>query len=67
MKATISPMMHEIGRPVRGRPSYAWVRRWIVTTPDGGKLAPPMTLAEAKAFCRSNGWTFTTTLDLISY
>lgn len=56
MNATITPTMTEIGCSEHGRPSYRWVTRWIVNTPDGGKIAPPMTLKEAKDFCKSHDW-----------
>lgn len=55
--AILEPTLMEVGRPVRGRPSYAWVQAYYVHAPDGHKLYPPMQFREAVRFCLGQGWT----------
>lgn len=44
------------------RKCYGWIKAYIITTPDGKELAPPMPAITthyeigAMAFCKQQGW-----------
>jgi len=40
----------------KGRVRYRWVERYVLLTPDGGEIHPPMKLSEARKHCKDSGW-----------
>lgn len=59
-KAVLIPTFIERWQP--SRKSYAWIKAYIIITPNGVELLPPLPAVtthwerSAKQFCKEKGW-----------